>query len=348
MHFVSFLKNSIQLTVNASPCRVSQKSVIAWREEIRGQVTALVSERLSIGDSKEKQQSETRNECGARRHACPYPCPTVEGLSPLCPLVADVGGEEVGPKMRRGALSINFDKLAKAEGVVTVVRLAMVCNDLAIANSSMGGYKQGRSSPLDHIRRGAQMYFARLSCGHLTEGMEAIEEVRGHPALSALTKLCSPRAQSAFVDLCDRLRGGKEQRKLQRFVGWIRNRVAFHYDANDLRWALENRVSRSAAWTSGGDIHPERFEFGDDLLDTIVCRKFWGIPVSVNFRAEADRIAGWCEEKCLRFLAKALTAKTHRVENRTSEPTETSPGRATKRADPIPEAIPPLILERPT
>ncbi len=54
--------------------------------------------------------------------------------------------------------------------------------------------------------------------------------------------------------------------------------------------------------TIGDDIHSSRFDFADVVLDTIVCRKLWEIPVTVDVRAEADRIADWCFRRSVQFL----------------------------------------------
>ncbi len=208
--------------------------------------------------------------------------------------------------MRTHSKYFSFSKLAIADGASTVVRVAMVCNDLAIANSSMGHFKKMESNALNHIRQGAALYFVRMSCGHLREGIKAVEGVRDHPALCALVKKCDPRAQTAFADLCECLPSGRDHMDFGRYVQPIRNTVAFHYDAKRVNSALEDRANRptsspACSITIGEDIHSTRFEFADALLDTIVCRKLWGI-LDTDVRAEADRIADWCFQKSVQFL----------------------------------------------
>ena len=103
--------------------------------------------------------------------------------------------------MRTKTLLISFSKLSRIEGAVSVIKVALVCNDLAIANASMSHYRTMTGS-LGHVGLGGLLYFSRVSCGHLYEGMEAIEEIRDHPALRDLVTDCSQEAQSAFSDLC--------------------------------------------------------------------------------------------------------------------------------------------------
>jgi len=84
--------------------------------------------------------------------------------------------------------------------------------------------------------------------------------------------------------------------------------VAFHYDRKDVKWAIGDRAnpstpsSRNGSMTAGEDIHTTRFEFGDALLDSVVCRRLWKIPTNVNFQAEADLIGEWCFTKCVAYL----------------------------------------------
>lgn len=208
--------------------------------------------------------------------------------------------------MRTQTLFISFDKLCRAEGAVTVVTLALVCNDLAIANSSMGRYKQSNTALLTHVRRGGRMYFARMMCGHLNEGLEAIKQIRETPSLAQLVSQCSPGAQEAFATLCECLPEHGEHNRFEKYVDWVRNRVAFHYSPNDIDWAMHDRAKRPVAnisgLTAGEDIHSTRFEFGDDLLDSVVVRKLWKIPRDKNLREEADAAANWCDMKCREFL----------------------------------------------
>ena len=208
--------------------------------------------------------------------------------------------------MRTHTKFFSFSKLANADGASTVVRIAMVCNDLAIANSSMGHFKNLPLKSLSHIQQGAPLYFVRMSCGHLREGMRTIQEIVNHLVLAALDKKCDYHAQSAFADLCECLPAGKDHSEFQRYVLPVRNKTAFHYDPDQVEAALEFRMTHHSnspcSMTIGEDIHSSRFDFADVVLDTIVCRKLWEIPVTVDVRAEADRIADWCFRRSVQFL----------------------------------------------
>jgi hypothetical protein len=199
--------------------------------------------------------------------------------------------------MRTRTTFFDFSRLAGADGANIVARIAMVCNDLATANSCLGHFKKLDSKPLNHIRRGAMLYFVRMSCGHLREGIKAITQVTEHPVLTALVNKCDTHAQSALAALRQCLHGGRDHETFKKYVTAIRDNVSFHYGSGDIKWALEfgaaHPSSSPCSTTIGEDIHSNRFEFADVVLDTIVCRKLWDIPL------EAEE---WCFRRSLDFL----------------------------------------------
>jgi hypothetical protein len=60
--------------------------------------------------------------------------------------------------MRTHTEFFSFTKLARTTGASVVARVAMVCNDLTIANSSMGRYEAMKSNALNHVVQGARLY----------------------------------------------------------------------------------------------------------------------------------------------------------------------------------------------
>jgi hypothetical protein len=138
-----------------------------------------------------------------------------------------------------------------------------------------------------------------MSSGHLREGMKAIQAIKNDTALSALVTRCDAHAQSAFLQLCECLPTGKHHAEFKRYVLSVRDKTAFHYALAEVAEALEFRAKHHSnslcAMTIGEDIHSCRFDFADVVIDTIVCRKLWAIPI-------ADRIADWCCTKTVEFL----------------------------------------------
>ena len=141
--------------------------------------------------------------------------------------------------MRTHTKFFKFSKLARADSASTVVRGAMVCNDLAIVNSTLGHFKNLSANALSHVRQGGALYFVRMSCGHLREGIKTVQEIRDDVALSALVTKCEIPAQAAFAQLCECLPAGKHHAEFQRYIPLVRNRTAFHYDTTEIREVLE-------------------------------------------------------------------------------------------------------------
>jgi hypothetical protein len=113
---------------------------------------------------------------------------------------------------------------------------------------------------------------------------------------------CDSRAQSPFAELCECLPTGRDHADFERYIKPVRNTVAFHYDPKQVNSALEFRTTHpsnlACSMTVGEDIHSCRFEFADVVLDTIVYRKLWQIPVDADVRVEADLQTGALESPC--------------------------------------------------
>lgn len=144
--------------------------------------------------------------------------------------------------MRTYTLFIDFKNLSSIPGAAVVAKVAMVCNDMAVANSAMAGYTEQSHRSLGHIRRGARMYFARMMCGHLHEGIKAIEQVSSNVALRKTVDRCGSRATNAFTNLSACLAKGAAKRDYEKYVGLIRHKVAFHYDPGLVHSAIEDRA----------------------------------------------------------------------------------------------------------
>ena len=71
-------------------------------------------------------------------------------------------------------LFVDLARLAADRDGITVTIIALVCNDLAIANSSMAHYGQIRDR-MSHIRRGGGMYFSRVSCDDETRARKSLD-----------------------------------------------------------------------------------------------------------------------------------------------------------------------------
>ncbi len=205
---------------------------------------------------------------------------------------------------------LDFGKLANVNGGAAIVALAMGYNDLLTINWALSRFNGAKASVPSYMQKGMRMYFSRIHNGHLAEGLKAVRKIRDNQRLRGIVGECNPNAQQAFSALCRCLEGGADASVFNRYVGKIRNQVAFHCDVPSLRWGIKNRAARKNAskstLTAGGTAYSNRFEFVDDLCDTVVCRKVWKIKKKgVNRRKEADRIGNWCDQKVKEYLCFA-------------------------------------------
>lgn len=176
----------------------------------------------------------------------------------------------------------------------------MVCNDIALANQCLKKFKEEQSKIRKPVQRGALMYFVRLQCGHLNEGLKIIQEINDNRNLSEGIERCSQAAKDSFKRLANCLKNGTENKKFEKYVERIRHKTIFHYDKKLVERALSDRASREEAKRSkitlGDDISLFRFEVSDDIVDSMVCRYICNIPRNADIRKEIDEIMVWASD----------------------------------------------------
>jgi len=208
--------------------------------------------------------------------------------------------------IRSKTLFVNFGRMTRVEGIGAVVSLAMVYNDLVTINWALARFNEAKPSLGEYLHKGMRIYFSRIHNGHLAEGMRAVQKIHANKAMRRIVSKCSLDCQKAFEELCGCLPGGTEHLSFGLYVEQVRNRVAFHCDDSYLRWAVKSRAKRvggsTSTLTAGGTAHSNRFEFVDDLLDTVVCRKVWRIRGGRGLRTRADRVGAWCDLKARQYL----------------------------------------------
>jgi hypothetical protein len=189
---------------------------------------------------------------------------------------------------------------------VLVLMLMRAANDLAIANAGYRRYEKPAAGLEEHIRPGARRYFVRLQCGHLYEAMPLVRKVRYSRKLREVLSRCDEDTQTAFDDLVRYVTSGPEQAEFRKYVGSIRNKIAFHYDQAPVSRALADRAARQelrhGLVTLGTSIDLWRFDAADDIEGSIVIRELWEIPRTADIVAEDDRISGFGSRLCRQFI----------------------------------------------
>ena len=174
-----------------------------------------------------------------------------------------------------------------------VVRLMMACNDLVAANVALGRCREACNGEPHSGEHGALMYFVRLQIGHLNEYFSILQEVRDNTMLADLVGACG--LDKHLGELAEYGHGGRQAKTFLRYVEMVRHKTAFHYDDKMVKRAIAYRAISSREYphkiTVADNISSARFQVADDIVNTIVGRQLWNVPVG-DTTARVDEIAG--------------------------------------------------------
>ena len=207
---------------------------------------------------------------------------------------------------------ISFETLqTRAPSSAAVVTLMIACNDMSLANQTLGHWKEkyqtAKVQGEEYERAwGACLYAIRAQIGHLYEGLKIIERIASDAMLLQIIDQCDSKTQDSFALLQTYGPGGLNKATLERIAGTIRNNLVFHYDqsgklvsraigalAQRHRTASVTRASRGPDWY---------FEVAGRVVDEVICRQIWKIPPAADQVIEADNIIGAIHEIFLTFM----------------------------------------------
>ena len=207
---------------------------------------------------------------------------------------------------------ISFELLqTRAPSSATVVTLMIACNDMSLANQTLGHWKEkyqiAKENGASYEQAwGACLYAIRAQIGHLYEGFKIIDRIASDAMLLRIIDQCDSKTQTSFDKLQTYGTGGLNQATLDRIAGTIRNNLGFHYDqsgklvgraigvlAQRQRSASVTRASRGPDWY---------FDVASRVVDDVVCRQIWKIPPSADQLIEADKIIGDIHDVFLAFM----------------------------------------------
>ena len=180
---------------------------------------------------------------------------------------------------RTRTLYVDIRKLSrKPEEASVIIRLMMVCNDLAVSNAKLLEVSEQDTVIPDHVRWGTKLYFLRLGIGHLNEAMKVVADLRGRPPMLRLIGECSSHGRACFDQLASCLKGGADFDKFKAQIMMIRNKTAFHYDDMLVQTALVDRASttkKTHSVTMSHDVRDMRYGVADDILSTLIVHQVW-------------------------------------------------------------------------
>lgn len=210
---------------------------------------------------------------------------------------------------RTSTIYIDVEQLAnRGAEAANIVRLMMACNDLSLANEAMGKWREKQSNLRLERQHGALLYFARLQFAHLFEGLKAIDGIRADPYLFSLIDRCDEETKKSFQHLQKFLLNGTERKRFLSLVEQLRNNVVFHYDEHGklIRRALESRASkpetRRSSINRGSSVFYWHFTLADEVVDSIVVRKIWKVPMEVDAQSGADDVVQYIHDIFIAFM----------------------------------------------
>jgi hypothetical protein len=131
---------------------------------------------------------------------------------------------------------ISFETLrTRAPSSATVVTLMIACNDMSLANQTLGHWKEKYQTAKEDGAAyeqawGACLYAIRAQIGHLFEGLKIIDRIASDAMLLQIIDQCDSKTQASFAMLQTYGPGGLNKATLERIAGTIRNNLVFHYD----------------------------------------------------------------------------------------------------------------------
>lgn len=138
--------------------------------------------------------------------------------------------------------------------------------------------------------------------------LKVIDAIRNDQEPINLVNQCDAQTQESFKELEQFLPGGAKRKDFEKLIGLIRHNLAFHYNESGkmIKKAISDRATRPGARTTsitrGDTAYLWHFKIADDIIDSIVVRQIWKIPISKDLRIEANRVANQIHHISLRFV----------------------------------------------
>jgi hypothetical protein len=182
---------------------------------------------------------------------------------------------------------VDLAKMARQpEEASTVIRLMMVCNDVATARVGLAeAWDEALEIP-QHVRWGRKMYMVRLQIGHLAEALPVVAALRASRRLMRIVHALPEQGQNHFHELESCLEGGQRYGLFTSVIVQARNTTSFHYDDKLIRRALRDRAkitTKPQTVTTSNDVAFVRFGLADGILDTLTAISHTGLAKSRFF-----------------------------------------------------------------
>jgi hypothetical protein len=176
-----------------------------------------------------------------------------------------------------------------------VLRLMMACNDFAIANDAFGQWREEQSPSRQDRQQSALMYFLRLQIAHVYEGLHIIKHINSTPKLAEAVRRCDARTQRSYDRLVTYLKSSEFD-----VMELIRDKITFHYTPTLASKALAaisaKHPNQLTTVRMGEKALDWYFEAADRIIDRVVVREIFKVPLDADVSAEVDKIVRQLQE----------------------------------------------------
>jgi hypothetical protein len=182
---------------------------------------------------------------------------------------------------------VRSDRLLCDEKLASVIlRLMIAINDLGMTNTHMAEWQNTEDRKKKARWRGGLLYFGRVQSAHLFEALSIVKEIRDDPALLAEVQRCDHETVKSFHTAAGVL-GSPDFILLAK----MRNIVSFHYNkvmpVRSLQRLVKQFPNHLTPHSLGSDSLDWYFELGDLVIDDIIIRDIFNIPIGASVKAEA-------------------------------------------------------------
>ena len=178
----------------------------------------------------------------------------------------------------------------------------MACNDIQTANEGLKYWKEHNTPNESHKNYGSKLYFVKLQWSHLYEGLKSIQDIENNEKLRNSVSRCDKRTQEQYKKLTTYIKGGQNNKDVEKYLGRLRSNFTFHYDETGklIPRSIIRNNSGSTSITRGSTSHLWRFNAADEILDDIVVNEVWGVGNGDNKRL--PEVEDFAEEIYIAFV----------------------------------------------
>lgn len=203
------------------------------------------------------------------------------------------------PLQRKPSLTKSTSRLVSPANIealgplgVIIIRLMMSISDLTLASQALGVWNDEERPARERLKGAARRYFVRLQIAHLYEALKIIDDIKEKHADDVAK--CDAQTRASF----DRVSAFLLTPEYESIAGMLRNNIVFHYGssgkmiARALRAIAERHPDKKVWVETGRDLHHYNYEPATWVVDHVILRQIFKVPLGTNESDAAGQIIG--------------------------------------------------------